>query len=56
MREFTATAVTEHLRSQVEDRDGPPELTKKEIELVRFICSGRFDWNAYLAERSGTTA
>jgi hypothetical protein len=39
----------------VEDRDGPPELTKNEIELVRFICAGRFDWDAYLAERSAVT-
>jgi hypothetical protein len=30
----------------------PPELTKNEIELVRFIRAGRFDWDAYLAERS----
>ena len=55
MRDFTATAVKEHLRSQIEDRDGPPELTDKELELVRFICTGEFDWNAYLAERAGAT-
>ena len=54
MRDFTAAAVKEHLRSQIEDSDGPPELTDKEIELVRFICAGQFDWNAYLAERSNT--
>ena len=54
MRDFTATAVKEHLRSQIEDRESPPELTQKEVELVRFICAGQFDWNAYLAERSNT--
>lgn len=51
MRNFTATAVKEHLRSQVEDRDGPPELTQNEVELVRFICDGSFDWRGYLALR-----
>jgi hypothetical protein len=55
MRDFTATAVREHLRSQIEDSDGPPELTDKEIELVRFICAGEFDWSSYLAERASTT-
>jgi hypothetical protein len=55
VRDFTARAVREHLRSQIEDRDGPPELTKNEIELVRFIRAGRFDWDAYLAERSTTS-
>jgi len=53
MREFTATAVKEHLRSQVEDADGAPQLTKKEIELVRFVRGGSFDWDAYLAGRPG---
>ena len=52
MREFTATAVKEHLRSQVEDADGAPQLTKKEIELVRFVRGGSFDWDAFLAERA----
>jgi hypothetical protein len=54
MREFTATAVKEHLRSQVEDSAGSPELTKKEIELVRFVRDGQFDWDTYLAEHSST--
>ena len=44
-------AVNEHIRSQVE-RLEPPELTAKEIELVRFIREGRFDWDAYLASRA----
>jgi hypothetical protein len=51
MREFTATAVREHLRSQVEDRDGPAELTKKEVELVRYVRG--VDWDAFPAERPG---
>jgi hypothetical protein len=43
LREFTASAVKEHLRSQIEDAEGPPELTKNEIELVRFIRERPFD-------------
>ena len=52
MREYTATAVREHIRSAIEDADGPPELTRKEIELVRYIRGEPPDWDAYLAERS----
>lgn len=37
LRNFTATAVKEHLRSQLEDTGGAPNLTGKEIELVRYI-------------------
>jgi hypothetical protein len=54
LREFTATAVKEHIRSEIEDT-GSPELTQKELELVRFIREGQFDWDAYLAERSSST-
>jgi hypothetical protein len=54
LREFTARAVKEHLRSQVEDNAGSPELTEREIELVRFVREGGFDWDVYLAEGSGT--
>jgi hypothetical protein len=54
LRDFTAAAVREHLRSQIEAGRGSPDLTKNEIELVRFICEGSFDWDAFLAERSGT--
>ena len=45
LRSFTATAVKEHLRSQLEDTGGEPNLTDKEIELVRYIReeSARFD-------------
>lgn len=52
LRDFTATAVKEHLRSQVETTGGATDLTKNEIELVRFICEGSFDWGAFLATRS----
>jgi hypothetical protein len=50
LRNFTASAVKENLRSQVEDADGPPQLTDNEIELVRFIRRGSFDWDAFLAD------
>jgi hypothetical protein len=50
LRNFTATAVKEHLRSQVEDSDRRPELTPKEIELVRFV--GSVDWAAVAAPAS----
>jgi hypothetical protein len=48
LRNFTATAVKEHLRSQVEDTGGKPELTPKEVELVHFIREGSFDWASTL--------
>lgn len=51
MRNFTATAVKEHLRSQIEDSAGSPHLTEKEEELVRFIRQGSFDWEAFLARQ-----
>jgi len=47
LRNFTATAVREHLRSQIEESGGSPELTKNEVELVRFVCEGSFDWRAF---------
>ena len=37
MRNFTATAVKEHLRSQFEDTGGRPELTPREVELLRYV-------------------
>jgi hypothetical protein len=52
LRDFTATAVKEHIRSQIEDTSGSPELTKSELELVRFVRENRFDWDRYLGERS----
>ena len=51
LRDFTARAVREHLRSQAEDRDGPPELTPSEVELVRSLRDGSFDWDAFLDRR-----
>jgi hypothetical protein len=50
LRQFTATAVREHIRSQIENSSGTPELTRNEIELVRFVREGGFDWDRYLAE------
>jgi hypothetical protein len=44
VRDFTASAVKEHLRSQIEDTEGRPAFTKNEIELVRFIRQESFDW------------
>jgi len=52
LRDFTARAVREHLRSQTERSDPPPQLTRNEVELVRFIRAGTFDWAAFLAERA----
>ncbi len=46
LRNFTAQAVMEHLRSQVEDAEGPPELTENELKLVRFIRDDSVDWDA----------
>ena len=51
MRDFTATAVKEHLRSAIEAGGKSPALTN-EIELVRFVCEGSFDWSVFLAARS----
>jgi hypothetical protein len=53
LRNFTATAVKEHLRSEIESTDDSPSLTANEIELVRFIREGSVDWEALLAGRSG---
>ena len=52
LRQYTAMAVKEHIRSQVESSAAPHRLTDNEIELVRFIRDGRYDWDAYLAGRS----
>jgi hypothetical protein len=49
LRNFTATAVKEHLRSQLEDTGGAPNLTQKEIELVRYIRDESASWNAVVA-------
>ena len=51
LRNFTATAVREHLRSAVENGNGSPALTPNELTLVREVCEGPFDWRAFLAEQ-----
>ena len=48
LRNFTATAVREHLRSQIEDTRGRPSLTDKEIQLVRYIRDDSVKWDAVL--------
>jgi hypothetical protein len=53
LRDFTASAVKEHLRSQLEAADRPPALTRNEVDLVRFIRDGSYDWDAHLTQRSG---
>ena len=54
LRNFTARAVKEHLRSQLEDTGGSPALTANELELVRFIRQGSYDWDVILSERPGS--
>ena len=51
-RNYTAMAVKEHLRSQIEDAGAAPSFTRNEVELVRFIAAGSFDWGPFLAKRS----
>jgi hypothetical protein len=48
-------SVKEHLRSQVEQADRPPELTENEIELLRFIRETTFDWDGYLDDQRNRT-
>lgn len=50
-RNFTALAVKEHLRSQIEEGERGAELTPNEAELVRFAAE-RSGQLAELAERS----
>ena len=52
LRELSASAVKEHIRSEIEVTGGSPELTENEIELVRFIREGSVDWDAVLAKPS----
>lgn len=52
MRDFTATAVREHLRDQTQTLGRTPELTKNEIELVRFILEGPTDWKAVVPDEA----
>jgi len=50
-RNFTALAVKEHLRSQIEDAGSGAKLTPNEIELVRFAAD-RSDQLSELANKS----
>jgi hypothetical protein len=43
LRDFTATAVKEHLRSQL-DSGSEPKLTRKEVELLEFVSERTADW------------
>ena len=49
-RNFTALAVKEHLRSQIEDADERAHLTPNEVALVRFVTD-RSDQLQELADR-----
>lgn len=51
LRNFTALAVKEHLRSQLDDAGTTAELTPKEVELVRFVAA-RSDQLSELASKS----
>ena len=50
-RNFTALAVKEHLRSQIEDAGSGAELTPNEVKLVRFAVDSS-DQLKELADRS----
>lgn len=51
LRNFTALAVKEHLRSQLDRPTGGAELTPNEVELVRFAAD-RSDQLRQLADTS----
>jgi len=51
LREFTASAVKEHLRSQL-DSARDPELTTNEVELVQFVLQRSSEWNALAQGRA----
>ncbi len=51
LREFTASAVKEHLRSQL-DSARDPELTTNEVELVHFVLQRSSEWRTLTDERS----
>ena len=51
LRNFTAVAVKEHLRSQLDRAGDGAELTQKEAELVQFTAA-RSEQLAELAARS----
>jgi len=51
LRNYTALAVKEHLRSQIEQKESGAELTPNEVELVRFAAD-RSDQLRALADTS----
>ena len=51
LREITAIAVREHLRSKIEETGASTHLTKNEIHLLRFILDYSFYWGAFMSER-----
>jgi hypothetical protein len=51
LRDFTAMSVKEHLRSQLDTTGRSPDLTAREIELVRFIRERSADWEAHFANQ-----
>jgi len=53
-RNFTALAVKEHLRSQIEGTGSAGNLTPREVELVRF-ATDRSGQLKELADRSSGT-
>jgi hypothetical protein len=55
LRNFTALAVKEHLRSQVDDAGAAAALTPNEVELVRFAAA-RSEQLQELAEESARPA
>ena len=52
LRNFTALAVRQHLRTEVDAGRALPNLTENELKLVRYIVDGSYDWSAFLANRS----
>ena len=52
MRDFTATAVKEHLRSRL-DTAHAPRLTRNEAELVRFVRARSAELESLLTGRGG---
>jgi hypothetical protein len=54
LRNFTALAVREHLRSQIERTEAEAELTPNEVALVRFAATESTQLGE-LAEKSSPT-
>jgi hypothetical protein len=49
IRDFTATAVKEHLRSQLDSGEAP-KLTRNETELLRFVAQRAADWRPLVSD------